>query len=797
MGYNSAEGRAEYIAVAAQTDFTFVFKIYKDEDLKIYLTPVGDYPNDADDLLVLGTDYTAVVNGDNGGTFTLVVPATAGDTVTAVRELEQIRDIEYQENGELRPQILNADQNYQTYLIQDLNTKFEKVVRLPDGSQGASGELPNPVPDSYLIWDSDGEKLINDITIPAAVATSAANALEAKGYRDEAGAHASAASGSASQASGFANDAQLRVWDAEAERLTADSYATEDVNVPVKIYTSNGDGTFTATNTSPIEYSSKHYSIIGGGGGGLDYPVVTGDLTPDEESDVDYTITNFGSDFIYVITVSGGSYVLNAGVITWTIPAFAEGAAQSMTVLATKVGYIDSPTTSVDVIVQQVPVIADQALIYDAASMSEFTEFAHTELVSTDTILSSKTIDTTSIIATAGVDTFDTTTEIVDGDVISVDGTDMVADGVTYLDPNYTVDTTTVTAGGTPTSAYINERRALSNVVTQDGAETDFVGLGSDAGSFVPFEAQFEFSDISVDSTIDVLNTTTKIVDGDNLVIVKDDDSINEVVASGVTTSISLTIGSDATLNDLEVTNTSSSFTEHSIYSNLKISAGNVYWEVVIGVNSEGSINHDFNVGIALDNTRQENYLGINATEYSYNISAKKTNNDVAVSYGATYTTGDIIGVRYEYATGELEFYKNGVSQGVAYILAADTEMYAAAFMYSDTNSLEFVMSNTTYLPSGCAELGSSAYSMPYIGMTATARAYAVDAKPSFKFGGDFQEAVKSGDSYIETASVLSTTRTYDQLLATSSSRELRTKCKFKSDNDKLIDLRATVLKAV
>jgi len=54
-------------------------------------------------------------------------------------------------------------------------------------------------------------------------------------------------------------EAQLSMWISEAEAMTADSYATEAVNVPVKIYTSNGDGTFTITDTT--EYSSYHWSI--------------------------------------------------------------------------------------------------------------------------------------------------------------------------------------------------------------------------------------------------------------------------------------------------------------------------------------------------------------------------------------------------------------------------------------------------------------------------------------------------------------------------------------------------------
>ena len=51
--------------------------------------------------------------------------------------------------------------------------------------------------------------------------------------------------------------AKEEAWRAEAERLTANSYATEPEDVFVKIYTSNNDGTFTITNTA--DYSSYHW----------------------------------------------------------------------------------------------------------------------------------------------------------------------------------------------------------------------------------------------------------------------------------------------------------------------------------------------------------------------------------------------------------------------------------------------------------------------------------------------------------------------------------------------------------
>ena len=70
--------------------------------------------------------------------------------------------------------------------------------------------------------------------------------------------NAAIATTKASEATTAATDAQLSAWEAEAEKMTADSYATEAENVFVKVYTSNGDGTFTATDTT--EHSALHWA---------------------------------------------------------------------------------------------------------------------------------------------------------------------------------------------------------------------------------------------------------------------------------------------------------------------------------------------------------------------------------------------------------------------------------------------------------------------------------------------------------------------------------------------------------
>jgi len=59
--------------------------------------------------------------------------------------------------------------------------------------------------------------------------------------------------------------------------------------------------------------------------------------------------------------------------------------------------------------------------------------------------------------------------------------------------------------------------------------------------------------------------------------------------------------------------------------------------------------------------------LGTDAYGWGYHYSGNKYNNNSAVSYGASYTTGDVIGVAFDSDTGTLTFYKNNSSQGTAY----------------------------------------------------------------------------------------------------------------------------------
>ncbi|CAA2107092.1 SPRY domain-containing protein [Variovorax paradoxus] len=68
---------------------------------------------------------------------------------------------------------------------------------------------------------------------------------------------------------------------------------------------------------------------------------------------------------------------------------------------------------------------------------------------------------------------------------------------------------------------------------------------------------------------------------------------------------------------------------------------------------------------------------------WAYTNTGTRRTNSVGVAYGASYTLADVIGMVVDFAAGSITFYKNGVSQGVAYSGLSFAELFAAAQMYN------------------------------------------------------------------------------------------------------------------
>jgi hypothetical protein len=105
---------------------------------------------------------------------------------------------------------------------------------------------------------------------------------------------------------------------------------------------------------------------------------------------------------------------------------------------------------------------------------------------------------------------------------------------------------------------------------------------------------------------------------------------------------------------------------DHSIVGGtVSVSSGKWFWEITCNTYVSGGVPWMF--GVMTSGTTRSSNLGSKATEWAYFSDGRKANNNTATSYGSTFTTSDVIGVALDMDSGSITFYKNGISQGVAY----------------------------------------------------------------------------------------------------------------------------------
>lgn len=94
--------------------------------------------------------------------------------------------------------------------------------------------------------------------------------------------------------------------------------------------------------------------------------------------------------------------------------------------------------------------------------------------------------------------------------------------------------------------------------------------------------------------------------------------------------------------------------------------SGKWYWEVTIVTGTTG-----IEIGVGNENTLINNYAGSDTNSWAYSnndgVTAKKVFNTILTTYGALFVPTNIIGIALDLDAKTIEFYKNGVSQGVAF----------------------------------------------------------------------------------------------------------------------------------
>tara|TARA_Y100000592_G_scaffold52570_1_gene83052 strand:+ start:13013 stop:16744 length:3732 start_codon:yes stop_codon:yes gene_type:complete len=137
------------------------------------------------------------------------------------------------------------------------------------------------------------------------------------------------------------------------------------------------------------------------------------------------------------------------------------------------------------------------------------------------------------------------------------------------------------------------------------------------------------------------------------------------------------------------------------------VSSGKWYWEVYIKSFTSFSTAMVGVKDITVSGHETHNFTHPSIYAY-YSNTGNKYNSGNQGSYGATFTTGDIIGVALDLDAGTLTFYKNGVSQGTAfssltgtYTLHLGTGLYAWVGLANFGQDSSF---NATKVPQGNAD---------------------------------------------------------------------------------------------
>lgn len=115
----------------AQVDFTVSYPFFTDASLQVFLTPVGQDPDDAADLLTLTTEYTVVGAGNVEGatkTVTLVSAATDGDVITIRRNEPTSRTSDLQDQGDFLAETHNDEQDKVIMLVQQLEEEIGRGI---------------------------------------------------------------------------------------------------------------------------------------------------------------------------------------------------------------------------------------------------------------------------------------------------------------------------------------------------------------------------------------------------------------------------------------------------------------------------------------------------------------------------------------------------------------------------------------------------------------------------------------------------------------------------------------------
>jgi hypothetical protein len=165
MTISSTTRRAgPYSGNGVATSFAFSFKVFATSDISV----VRADSNGAETTLVLNSDYSVTLNGDQnaspGGTVTYPIsgsPLATGEKLAIVGNLEYSQTTQLPNGGAYNASVVERAMDRLTILSQQLKERVDAALKLPFTGATVSATLPAPVPSSVLGWDASGQALRN------------------------------------------------------------------------------------------------------------------------------------------------------------------------------------------------------------------------------------------------------------------------------------------------------------------------------------------------------------------------------------------------------------------------------------------------------------------------------------------------------------------------------------------------------------------------------------------------------------------------------------------------------------
>lgn len=153
MTLTNEEYRNDYDGTGSTTVFPIDFKFLANAEILVVLTDAAD----AEDTLILDTDYTVTGAGDAaGGDATLAVAPAVGETLTIVRNMPITQSHDYVEHDNFPAESHETALDRLTMLVQQLQEEINRASTTSVGAGGSGVSISPSVSENLVAYDGAG-----------------------------------------------------------------------------------------------------------------------------------------------------------------------------------------------------------------------------------------------------------------------------------------------------------------------------------------------------------------------------------------------------------------------------------------------------------------------------------------------------------------------------------------------------------------------------------------------------------------------------------------------------------------